>query len=47
MLRGEIRFAAEQFERFLRTRVWSMSDNAPALAGPPVTRILQAEPASA
>jgi hypothetical protein len=35
---------ARQFEQFLRTRVWSTPQNAPALAGAPVTRILQAEP---
>ena len=38
---------AQQFQRFLRTRVWSTPDNAPALAGSPVTRILHAEPLSA
>ena len=38
---------AQQFQRFLRTRVWSTPDNAPALAGSPVTRILQAELVSA
>ena len=38
---------AQKFHEFLRTRVWSTPDNAPALAGIPVTRILQAEPASA
>jgi hypothetical protein len=35
---------AQQFQQFLRTCVWSTPDNAPALAGTPVTRILQAEP---
>ena len=38
---------AQQFEQFLRTRVWSTPGNAPALAGGPVTRILQAETVSA
>lgn len=37
---------AEQFGQFLRTRVWPTSDNAPALAGTPVTRILRSEPPS-
>ncbi|WP_208607414.1 hypothetical protein [Streptomyces curacoi] len=32
---------AEKFLGFLRTRVWSTPDNAPALAGAPQTRILQ------
>ena len=38
---------AEEFEEFLRTRVWSTPDDAPALAGTPVTRVLRAEHASA
>jgi hypothetical protein len=38
---------AQRFEHFLRTRVWSNPDSAPALAGSPVTRILHAEPVSA
>jgi hypothetical protein len=38
---------AHQFEQFLRTRVWPTSDNAPALAGTPITRILRSEPLSA
>jgi hypothetical protein len=38
---------AERFHQFLRTRVWSTPDNAPALAGVPVTRILLAQPVSA
>jgi hypothetical protein len=38
---------AQRFEQFLRARVWSTPDNAPALAGVPVTRILQAEAVSA
>jgi len=38
---------AQQFERFLRTRIWSTRDDAPGLAGSPVTRILHAEPVSA
>jgi len=36
---------AQAFEQLLRTRVWATPDNAPALAGTPVTRILQVEPA--
>ena len=32
---------AERFLDFLRTRVWSSSQNAPALAGAPQTRILE------
>jgi hypothetical protein len=31
---------AEKFLHFLRERVWSSSENAPALAGTPETRIL-------
>jgi hypothetical protein len=31
---------AERFLEFLRTRVWSSPDTAPALAGTPRTRIL-------
>jgi hypothetical protein len=38
---------AEKFDMFLHTRVWSTPGNAPALAGTPVTRILQAEPMTA
>lgn len=34
---------AQQFQQFLRTRVWSSPDNSPGLAGSPVTRILQAQ----
>ncbi len=34
---------AQQFQRFLRARIWSTPDNAPGLAGRPVTRILQAQ----
>ena len=37
---------AQQFQQFLQTRVWATPDNAPALAGSPLTRILQAEPVS-
>lgn len=37
---------AQAFQRFLRTRVWATPENAPALAGTPVTRILQVEPGS-
>jgi hypothetical protein len=32
---------AEAFVQFLRTKVWSSRENAPALAGTPQTRILQ------
>ena len=32
---------AARFLNFLRTRVWSSSQNAPALAGTPQTRILE------
>ena len=32
---------AERFLDFLRTRVWSSSQHAPALAGTPQTRILE------
>jgi hypothetical protein len=34
--------AAEQFLDFLRTKVWAIPENAPALAGTPVTRLLDA-----
>jgi len=34
---------AERFEQFLRTRVWASPESAPALAGTPVTRLLQLE----
>ena len=34
---------AERFRDFLHARIWSSPANAPALAGGPVTRILQAE----
>lgn len=33
--------AAEQFLDFLRTNVWASPDNAPALSGAPVTRLLE------
>ena len=33
---------AEKFLGFLQTKVWASPDNAPALAGPPQTRILEA-----
>ena len=36
---------AERFLGFLRSDVWGVSENAPALAGTPQTRILQAVPA--
>lgn len=32
---------AEAFVQFLRTKVWSSRENAPALAGTPQTRILE------
>ncbi len=32
---------AELFLDFLRTRVWASRDNSPALAGAPITRILE------
>ena len=32
---------AEQFLDLLRTRVWADRDNSPALAGEPITRILE------
>ena len=34
---------AEAFLELLRTRVWSMPANSPALAGDPVTRVLATE----
>lgn len=34
---------AQRFQQFLRTRIWSTPDNAPGLAGRPVTRILRAQ----
>lgn len=34
---------AQAFQQFLRTRVWATPNTAPALAGPPVTRILRVE----
>ena len=34
------RAAAEKFLDFLRTRVWAIPENAPALEGAPVTRLL-------
>ena len=33
---------AERFLGFLRTKVWTSADNAPALAGTPQTKILEA-----
>ena len=36
---------AERFLGFLRDSVWGVSENAPALAGTPQARILQAVPA--
>jgi hypothetical protein len=38
---------AETFLRFLKTQVWGVPGNAPALAGSPQTRILEAAPATA
>lgn len=40
-LEFEERDAAEAFEVFLRTKVWSDSTSSPALVGTPTTRILQ------
>jgi hypothetical protein len=37
--------AAERFLGFLRANVWSSAESAPALAGSPSTRILEAAPA--
>ena len=33
--------SAERFLDFLRTNIWSSSENAPALSGEPVTRLLE------
>lgn len=33
--------AAEAFEEFLRTKVWSASTSSPALIGAPTTRVLE------
>jgi hypothetical protein len=33
--------AAQRFLAFLNTKVWSSTDNAPALAGTPQTKLLQ------
>jgi hypothetical protein len=38
---------AQAFREFLHTRVWSTPANAPALAGAPLTRIMQAQPTPA
>jgi hypothetical protein len=35
--------AAEAFRQFLTTQVWAVPQNAPALAGAPLTKILQPE----
>ena len=35
---------AERFLGFLRANVWAVTDNSPALAGEPQTRILEAAP---
>jgi hypothetical protein len=37
--------AALAFEEFLRTMVWAVPDNAPALAGEPRAVVLRTEPA--
>jgi hypothetical protein len=37
--------AAQAFLQFLTTQIWAIRENAPALAGTPHTRILEAEPA--
>ena len=33
--------SAEKFLEFLRTRVWAVPENSPALAGSPVTKLLE------
>lgn len=38
---------AQAFQQFLHTRVWATPDNSPALAGTPLTRILETEPTPA
>jgi len=38
---------AQAFRDFLHSRVWSTADTAPALAGAPLTRIVEAEPVPA
>jgi hypothetical protein len=38
---------AQAFRDFLHSRVWSIADTAPALAGAPLTRIVEAEPVPA
>ena len=35
---------AQAFREFLHSRVWSTPENAPALAGAPLTRIMEPEP---
>lgn len=35
--------AARSFEGFLRENVWARPENSPALAGPPVVRLLREE----
>lgn len=37
----QTRHEAEQFLRFLQANVWTSTASAPALAGPPQTRILE------
>lgn len=36
--------AARSFEHFLRTSVWAVPENSPALVGKPVTRLLEDAP---
>ena len=38
---------AETFLRFLKTQIWGVPENAPALAGSPQTMILEPAPAAA
>jgi hypothetical protein len=42
----ETRSEAEGFLRFLKTQVWGVPDNAPALAGTPEAMILEPAPAA-
>lgn len=35
--------SAERFLEFLRTKVWSVPENAPALAGNPMTKLLDSK----
>jgi hypothetical protein len=43
----ETRHEAEAFLRFLKTQVWGIPQNAPALAGSPETMILEPAPSTA